>query len=152
MDIAPLIFKASTRKKWKVMEALRDNAWVSKIKLEESFTMPHVHEFISLWGEIRNVQLQDEVEDSIVWNLTANGECTSASAYKAQFFGATSTHMNKTVWKNWATPKVKVFAWLAIQNRLWTADRLEKRGWENCGLCPLCKQTQETAVHLFSPC
>jgi hypothetical protein len=56
------------------------------------------------------------------------------------------------VWKNWATPKVKFFSWLAIQNRLWTADRLEKRGWENCGLCPLCKQTQETAAHLFSHC
>jgi hypothetical protein len=56
------------------------------------------------------------------------------------------------VWKVWATPQVKFFAWLAIRNRIWTADRLERRVWENCGLCPLCKQTQETTAHLFSHC
>ena len=60
--------------------------------------------------------------------------------------------MNKVVWKASAPPKIKFFAWLAIQNRLWTADRLEKRGLTNCGLCPLCKQAQETAAHLFFQC
>jgi hypothetical protein len=29
---------------------------------------------------------------------------------------------------------------------------LRKRGWENCGLCPLCKQTEETNNHLFVHC
>jgi hypothetical protein len=27
-----------------------------------------------------------------------------------------------------------------------------KRNWENCGLCPLCKQTEETNNHLFVHC
>ena|ERR1041385_5935064 len=36
--------------------------------------------------------------------------------------------------------------------RIWTADRLAKRGWPNCGLCPLCKQSQESAAHLFFRC
>jgi hypothetical protein len=53
---------------------------------------------------------------------------------------------------NWAPSKVKFFAWLAIQYRLSTEDRHEKRGWTNCGICPLCKQTQETAADLFSHC
>jgi hypothetical protein len=39
-----------------------------------------------------------------------------------------------------------------LQNRLWTADRLRRRGWENCGLWPLCKQTKETNNHLFVHC
>jgi hypothetical protein len=50
------------------------------------------------------------------------------------------------------TRKCKNYAWLALQNRLWTADRLEKRGWPNCGLCPLCKQTMKSANHLFVHC
>jgi hypothetical protein len=29
---------------------------------------------------------------------------------------------------------------------------LRRRGWENCGLCPLCKQTEETNNHLFVHC
>jgi hypothetical protein len=32
------------------------------------------------------------------------------------------------------------------------ADRLQKRGWDNCGLCPLCKQTEESSNHIFVHC
>ena len=56
------------------------------------------------------------------------------------------------VWKAWAPPKVKFFAWLALQDRIWTADRLAKRGWPNCDLCPLCKRVQECGSHLFFKC
>uniref|UniRef100_A0A8R7UVN8 Reverse transcriptase zinc-binding domain-containing protein n=1 Tax=Triticum urartu TaxID=4572 RepID=A0A8R7UVN8_TRIUA len=56
------------------------------------------------------------------------------------------------IWKMWAPPKCKFFAWLILQNRVWTADRLARRGWPNCGLCPLCKQVQESAVHLLFQC
>uniref|UniRef100_A0A8R7NYX6 Reverse transcriptase zinc-binding domain-containing protein n=1 Tax=Triticum urartu TaxID=4572 RepID=A0A8R7NYX6_TRIUA len=27
-----------------------------------------------------------------------------------------------------------------------------KRGWDNCGLCPLCKREQESVAHLFYKC
>jgi hypothetical protein len=92
------------------------------------------------------------VEDDIVWRLTANGEYTSKTAYEIQFLGSIASNMNKMVWKVWAPPKVKFFAWLATQNRIWTADRLQKRGWHNCDRCPLCKQTLETIDHLFIHC
>jgi hypothetical protein len=32
-DIGPLIYEASTRKKWKVKHALINNAWIAKIKI-----------------------------------------------------------------------------------------------------------------------
>jgi hypothetical protein len=60
--------------------------------------------------------------------------------------------MNKMAWKVWAPPKVNFFAWLAIRNRIWTANCRERRGWDNCRLCPLCIQIQETAAHLISQC
>ena len=44
--------------------------------------------------------------------------------------------MPRLVWRNWAPPKCKFFAWLVLQNRIWTADRLVKRGWPNQGTCP----------------
>jgi hypothetical protein len=120
--------------------------------MDANLTIPHIHEYIRLWVELCDVHLREEIEDSIVWNLTSNGEYSTASAYNTHFFGTTSTNMNKLVWKAWAPPKIKFFAWLAIQNRLWMADRLEERGWTNCSLCPLCKQCQETVVHLLSQC
>uniref|UniRef100_A0A8R7TV95 Reverse transcriptase zinc-binding domain-containing protein n=1 Tax=Triticum urartu TaxID=4572 RepID=A0A8R7TV95_TRIUA len=56
------------------------------------------------------------------------------------------------IWKAWAPPKARFFAWLATQDRIWTADRLAKRGWLNYGLCPLCKREQESGSHLFFKC
>ena len=90
--------------------------------------------------------------DDITWKFTTSGFYTAASAYKAQFEGLTRSSMPEMVWKNWAPPKCKLFAWLVLQNRVWTADRLHRRGWPNCGLCQLCKREDESAAHLFFRC
>ena len=45
-----------------------------------------------------------------------------------------------------------MFSWLAIQNRMWTADRLATRGWPHNSSCVLCRATQETGIHLFADC
>jgi hypothetical protein len=97
-------------------------------------------------------QLDEDEQDSITWNFTWNGDYTTTSAYHAQFLGARLTNMNKMVWKVWTPTKRKFFAWLAIRNRIWMAYRLERRGLDNYGFCPLCKQTQGMAKHIFSRC
>ena len=151
-DIAPLIFAASKRKKWVVRDALRDNAWVRQINPSINLTTNHIVEFVDLWVHLEQFELSPEIDDDISWKFEANGEYSAASAYRVQFLGSMTTTMNKTIWKVWAPPKVKFFSWLAIQNRIWTADRLEKRGWENCGLCTLCRRANETSAHLFFRC
>ena len=50
------------------------------------------------------------------------------------------------------TPKCKLFSWLIIQNCVWTADQLERRGWPNGRVCPLCRCQDETACHLLFKC
>uniref|UniRef100_A0A453CGM3 Reverse transcriptase zinc-binding domain-containing protein n=1 Tax=Aegilops tauschii subsp. strangulata TaxID=200361 RepID=A0A453CGM3_AEGTS len=94
----------------------------------------------------------EHAEDSIIWKHTVSGEYTASSAYNAQFLSITRTNMCKVVWKTWAPPNVKFLAWLALQNMIWTADRLAKRGWPNCGPCPLCRRGLETVEHLFFGC
>jgi hypothetical protein len=145
IDVALLIYNISKRKSWKVCDALNGNAWVHKITLDQNFSMDHLLQFVELWSLLLHVHLDDQVEDSISWNLTANGQYSAKSAYEVQFLGSTLSIMHKTVWKVWATPKEKFFAWLFLQNRIWTADRLQKRGWPNCGVCPL-------ASNLWSRC
>jgi hypothetical protein len=151
-DIAPKLFESSKRKKWKVSQALLNDAWLSKIDWGMVLDGELISQFVELSQLTNNVHLQHDLEDTIVWKLTKDGHYTAASAYKLQFFGLIHSEMNNVVWKAWAPPKCKNHAWLALQNRLWTADRLEKRGWPNCGLCPLCKQTMESANHLFVHC
>jgi hypothetical protein len=58
-----------------------------------------VHPTHRLWTLLKNVHLDEEIEDTIVWNLTESGEYSVTSAYHAQFFGAMDTHINKFVWK-----------------------------------------------------
>jgi hypothetical protein len=69
--------------------------------------------------------------------------------YRAFFMGSISFEPWKRLWKTWAPPKCKFFLWLAIRNKCWTADRLQRRGMRYPVCCPLCDQEQETAQHIL---
>ena len=66
-NIAPLIFDISSMKKWTIYHALLNGAWIGKIAMnEEEFSINHVRQFIQLWIKLQNVNLQDNIEDTIV--------------------------------------------------------------------------------------
>jgi hypothetical protein len=111
-----------------------------------------VQQYLALWNRLAGVSLQPGTLDEIYWNLTENGTYSSKSAYKAQFFGSTLAPIGSSVWKIWAPPKIKFFAWLFVQDRIWTSDRLERRNWNNWGNCPLCNRAVESVEHLFVHC
>ena len=133
-------------------KALQNNFWVSQINTRGIFSANQLTQFVNLWEKISVVQLNPDGVDTISWKFTNDGLYTAASAYKAQFSGLVDTNMLQWVWKNWAPPKCKFFAWLVINNRIWTADRLQRRGWPNCDSCPLCKHVQESAAHILFRC
>ena len=82
----------------------------------------------------------------------SDGIYTSKSAYKAQFIGAIASPFMGIAWNSWAPPKCSFFAWLAVQNRLWTSDRLAIRGWPHQPVCQLCRCHPETARHILFEC
>ena len=135
-----------------VCKALENEFWVSQINTQDGLSMEHISQFVNLWEMIDGVQLQHDIPDTILWKLNNNGLFSSQSAYKMQFLVHTSSTMPALVWKSWAPPKYKIFTWLILQNRIWTADRLTRRGWPNCGRCKLCNQVQETSPHLLFQC
>ena len=149
--IAPAVFKASRRKNRCVHDALTDEKWISDLDVL-NFTTDHFAQFILLWELLQDVVLVPGMADAIIWTLTANGIYTAKSAYKAQFFGAIAAPFLGIVWKAWAPPKCSFFAWLAVQNMLWTSDRLAIRGWPHQPTCQLCRCTPETARHILFEC
>jgi hypothetical protein len=151
-DIAPLIFDLSKCKKCTIAKALEDNFWVSQINNQDGLSLEHIVQFSKLREALHGVHLQEGVMDSIIWKLTRDGCYSSKTTYNMQFFGHSKSSMPSLVWKPWAPPKCKIFAWLIIQNRVWMADRLERRGWQNCGRCQLCNQVQESSSHLLFKC
>jgi hypothetical protein len=56
------------------------------------------------------------------------------------------------IWKIWAPLKVKIFLWLALKRRHWTADRRHRHGLDAQTICSLCGMEPETNDHLFLSC
>jgi hypothetical protein len=134
-------------------EAVTNNAWIMNLALfDRPVTSHHIHEFCILWSEVQKIQFHPERDDAITWNFTADRRYTVKSAYQAQFLGSVRTNYDLNTWKNWAPPKCKFFSWLAIQNRIWTADRLAARNWPHEPTCVLCRAALESGLHLFVEC
>ncbi|XP_015642420.1 uncharacterized protein [Oryza sativa Japonica Group] len=82
---SPTLFTYLGRSKLTVVEALRQHRWVRDIR--GSLSAAALSEYLNLWDEIQEVQLQDDVDDSIRWRLTSNGTFCTASVYEL-FFAA----------------------------------------------------------------
>jgi hypothetical protein len=72
--------------------------------------------------------------------------------YHAHF--ATSIYYDATesIWNSSASIKWKLAAWIFLQGRLWTADRLAKRGLPHHDKCVFCNFSSEDAHHFFLGC
>ncbi|WVZ53294.1 hypothetical protein U9M48_004260 [Paspalum notatum var. saurae] len=90
--------------------------------------------------------------DSFVWRWTPHGQYTAASAYRSCFLGSTLLAGAKVIWKARVPPRVKFFAWLAIQDRCWTAERRRRHGLQDTDSCALCDQAVESMEHLLTEC
>lgn len=99
-------------------------------KSPPNLTVTHIQESIVLWALINDF-LGENVEDDITWKHTASRHYSATSVYKVQFEETTQTDMKHLVWRAWALPKVKLFAWLAIQSIIWIPDKLAKHGCQN---------------------
>ena len=69
-----------------------------------------------------------------------------------RFFGCTKIKRSSYLRNSWAPPKCKFFIWLVTQNRVWTSDRLQKRGWAHSPSCPHFCSAPEMALHLLAEC
>jgi hypothetical protein len=48
--------------------------------------------------------------------------------------------------------QMQIFLWLAIRNKCWTTDRLQKRELDHPEVCPLCDQEPKNIQHLLCTC
>ena len=80
-DIAPRIFDLSRKKSCSVQIALLNNFWVSQIDTRHGITLEHLQEFITLWGKLSSITLNNSVQDTIHWKFTTQGEYSASTAY-----------------------------------------------------------------------
>ena len=108
-------------------------------------------EYFQLWDIIQDF-MRSPNEDSHSWRFESSGVFTTKSAYRAFFHGSINFEPWRQIWKTWAPPKCKVFLWLAVRDRCWTADHLVKQNLPHPNQCPLCDQADETIQHLLTSC
>lgn len=114
-------------------------------------TAEEMAELIFLRGLLDQVILTER-EDEIRWKWTAAGSYSAKSAYQAQFAGSYCTFDNKSIWSAKVDDKHRFFAWLLIQCKLLTADKLSKCNCPCNPVCQLCDQELETAEHMILRC
>jgi hypothetical protein len=124
-EIAPNIFKLAWRKNHTPAQGLNAGKWMQG--LQRKVTSEEIEQFIKLWSLIAQVQRTVE-PDKITWPFIANGVYTSRSAYHAQFIGSYTDYEWNRVWTEKGENKCRFFAWLLLQNKIWTSDRITRNG------------------------
>ena len=122
-DIAPALLEFVSRRDIKettVAAAMESRSWIRQIT--GGITVPAIMEYLRLWDILSTITL-GEGEDKLIWCWRADGAYSSKSAYRALFMAATPVYGCHLVWETWAPLRVKIFLWLAIRKRHWTADR-----------------------------
>ncbi|XP_066344127.1 uncharacterized protein [Miscanthus floridulus] len=112
-------------------------------------------DYLRVWELLRSVTLVPLQPDRFVWEWSADGSYSVSSTYRAFFAGSTLLLGAKKLWRVKAPPRVKLFFWLTLHRRLWTAVRRKRHGLQDSDECALCNQEPETGVtggHLFLGC
>ncbi|GJM95726.1 hypothetical protein PR202_ga12503 [Eleusine coracana subsp. coracana] len=151
-ELAPSVVAAvplKTKQQRTVAEALLGRQWPTDI--QSGLSLVGLYEYFQLWDALLEVDLSEE-NDQHIWRFDNSGLFSTKSAYRAFHIGATTFEPWRRLWKAWAPAKCKVFLWLAIWNKCWTADRLAKRGLPNAASCVFCDQTDEDIQHILTDC
>ncbi|KAF8663290.1 hypothetical protein HU200_055900 [Digitaria exilis] len=152
-NLAPNLFKsvpARIRSRRTVAQAVQQHAWTRDASGELNENA--IQELNTIWNHVQEIQLEENIEDNFRWNWEASGQYSVKSAYLALHTGSTHLHGADLIWKAWAPLKVKIFLWLTLLRRNWTADRRIRHGLQSHTKCLLCDQEDETTEHILIQC
>jgi hypothetical protein len=123
--------------------------------INECFAVPISVEAFQEWQQISQCVLATPLTATIVdRRMFVWGEKYTASKFYRFLFAQLPKNVAlNAIWKSKALPKLKVFCWLLMMDRLNTRDLMLRKHWQlDTGPgCVLCTNTDiETREHLFS--
>ena len=110
-----------------------DHRWINDIA--GHLTATGIAQCLLLLSTVARIFRDVSQPDVFSWPWETGGTYTARSTYMALSQGSTVMAGAKCIWGSWAPLKCKIFAWLALQHRLWTADRRTRHG--NFALLPM---------------
>jgi hypothetical protein len=146
-DLFPRLFQCCDNP-FATVAGVRDaNGW--RIRFRRTFGLAETVEWENLC-RIFDLHPYTTGEDEVKWSLEASGEFSTRSIYGRLMHGAVVTHF-KEVWKTRVPPRIRVFLWQLIRNRLPSGVQVAKRKGPTNGACALCGE-QEDCDHIFFSC
>lgn len=98
------------------------------------------------------MQLRPGIADKVRWAWETSGVFSVRSVYANKFIVREHDLGASFTWRSRAPLRCKFFSWLILKDRVWTSDRLARRGLPHQDACPLCNQEQESIDHLLIAC
>ena len=89
-----------------------------------------------------------------MWKCSNNGEFNTNSAYRLTIQGEENAvqFSGQWVWKLAMLPKIIYFIWLCLHGSIPIREVLAGRGINCVKLCPICKEQDESILHLLRDC
>jgi zinc-binding in reverse transcriptase len=129
-----------------VSQCLQQGQW--HLLIQGNLTAQARQELHQLLGTIQVQRATDEA----VWTRNTTWCFTVKSAYS---FITDTPHVQECysrIWEIKAPPRVQIFVWLTMRNKILTIDNLVKRGWVITNMCYLCRANLESVQHIFNEC
>ena len=151
-SLAPTVFDVVLVRRHgvSVADALHNSRWVRHVTGPRSVRL--IAEFVNLSNIIDRTILTPGTPDTFSWRLSADQAYSASSAYGAMFIGCSRPVGARQLWKTSAPPRVRLFFWLVMHGKCWTAHRRWRHGLQDDCTCILCDQEDETMDHLLLGC
>lgn len=134
----------------------KDTGWEWDFKWQRPLFDSEIDMAVSFIQEVEGYKIQSHIGDQWVWAADPSGQYSIRSAYSVLREDISEEAQDgefKELWKLKVPPKVAVFAWRLLKDRLPTRDNLRRKQVElHEYLCPFCRTMEESACHLFFHC
>ncbi|XP_015960972.1 uncharacterized protein LOC107484934 [Arachis duranensis] len=138
---------------WDGLEWIWSFQWRRQLFQWELELLNQLHE------RLRLVKLVTEREDRVVWKFDRTGIFSTKSFVQVMQDAVlpeevTSYSFTSAIWRGFVPPRVELFSWFVLIERVNTKERLCRLGVINPldNLCALCGKSIESAFHLFLGC
>lgn len=153
----PRLYLISTQKEMVisgVKDARGDGGW--NILFQRRLRHWEVLQFDELLLRLQSVTLDQSKRDVLRWRWCSDNCFSVRSVYnKWEELGSTNNGVMGSIWKGISPPKVEIFSWLALQDRIASRTVLLHRNLIPEGqsvMCPRCSLHEESPEHLFLLC
>ncbi|XP_058777009.1 uncharacterized protein LOC131651362 [Vicia villosa] len=111
-------------------------------------------DFPNLLSTISSVRIPDfNVEDSLVWKSSSNGDLSFKAAYNTIIKPSPSKFWSNFPWdKDSPSPSHSMVVWRFIHHKIPTDDNYTIRGFSLPSMCSLCHSSSKSMEHLFFSC